>query len=44
MASGETAVACGVDSATWAAVGERHIPAKPADNTAMESGIPTAAN
>jgi hypothetical protein len=41
MVSGEAAVVCGVEAATCAAAGKRIIPAKPADNKAMESGMRT---
>ena len=38
MASGEVETVCGGAAATWAAAGARWMPAKPADNNAMESG------
>jgi hypothetical protein len=36
MASGDAAVVCGVEAATCADAGNWLIPAKPADNRAME--------
>jgi len=41
MASGDAVVVCGVEAATWAAAGSRLIPAKPADNKAIEIGMRT---
>jgi len=41
MMSGEAVDVCGVEAATCAAAGKGTIPAKPADNKAMQSGLRT---
>jgi hypothetical protein len=42
MASGDAFVVCGVEAGTCALAGNRLMPAKPADNRAMEKGTRTA--